>query len=293
MFRELVAATVLIGSLCAGAPSFAQRTQPTPAQAKAEPTDYSKLSFNEKSALARNDDVGAQISLAKDYLSGENGAKKRPVNAARWLTNASKLGSMEAQFMLADLLWDGATGLQANRKNAVTLYASAADNGHIEAAYRAAHAYHYGEGAEKDSSKAVKYYTLAADKGHVESKNNLGLLYLQGSGTFRDLTVAFGLFEDSAKAGNAWGQNNLGGMYEMGWGTAKDLSKALALYEKSAAAGNRHGSDNLVRLEAVMKNSAPTETETIEKPATEVGPADTPKAETVPQAENSATPSTN
>ena len=215
--------------------------------------------FEEKLKLAAEGDIDIQISLAKDYLSGDNKTPKRPGDAARWLTKASEKGNAEAQFLLANLLREGAKGLKANQKNAVTLYASAADKGHVEAAYWAADAYHYGKGVKKAEVKAIGFYEKAADLGHVASKNNLGLMYLQGKGVDRDLQTAFRLFSDTSKSGNSWGQNNLGGMYEMGWGTVKDTARALQLYQRSAAAGNIHGASNMVRLRAVLEVAAKAE----------------------------------
>ena len=236
--------------------------------------------FEEKLKLADEGDIDIQISLAKDYLSGDNNTPVRPVDAARWLTKASEKGNAEAQFLLANLLREGAEGLKANEKNAVTLYASAADKGHIEAAYWAADAYHYGKGVKKAEVKAIGYYEKAADLGHVASKNNLGLMYLQGKGVDRDLQTAFRLFRDAATTGNSWGQNNLGGMYEMGWGTVKDTAKALQLYQRSAATGNIHGASNMVRLRAVLEVAA--KAEAAEQPTTDV--PDT-ASDAVPQAD--------
>lgn len=236
--------------------------------------------FKEKLKLAGEGDIDIQISLAKDYLSGDNETPIRPVDAARWLTKASEKGNAEAQFLLANLLREGAKGLKANKKNAITLYASAADKGHIEAAYWAADAYHYGKGVKKAEIKAIGYYEKAADLGHVASKNNLGLMYLQGKGVDRDLQTAFRLFRDAATTGNSWGQNNLGGMYEMGWGTVKDTARALQLYQRSAAAGNIQGASNMVRLRAVLEVAAKTE-------AAEPETTDTPNvaSDAVPQAD--------
>ena len=225
--------------------------------------------FEEKLKIADEGDIDIQISLAKDYLSGDNDTPIRPVDAARWLTKASEKGNAEAQFLLANLLREGAKGLKANEKNAVTLYTSAADKGHAEAAYWAADAYHYGKGVKKAEVKAIGYYEKAADRGHVASKNNLGLMYLQGKGVDRDLQTAFRLFSDASKSGNSWGQNNLGGMYEMGWGTVKDTAKALQLYQRSAAAGNVHAASNMVRLRAVLEVAAkaePAEKQTTDTP---------------------------
>lgn len=251
----IAVATVLFTCLFSSASWSQSITEDTAIELAAE-AESSGPTFEERLELAGNGDVNTQISLARDYLSGENGVPKQPVAAARWLTTASETGNAEAQFLLANLLREGAKGLKANEKNAVTLYASAADKGHIEAAYWAADAYHYGKGVKTADIKAIEYYEKAADLGHVAAQNNLGLMYLQGKGVDRDLKTAFRLFNDTAKSGSSWGLNNLGGMYEMGWGTVKNTIRALELYQKSAAAGNVHGAGNMVRLRAVLEAAA-------------------------------------
>ncbi|MEO9873810.1 MAG: tetratricopeptide repeat protein [Anderseniella sp.] len=275
-FAIAAGAVVLSGLLPAA--SWAQTIDNDPVIEAPQDAVDSPPTFKEKLKIAGEGDIDIQISLAKDYLSGDNDTPIRPVDAARWLTKASEKGNAEAQFLLANLLRKGAKGLKSNKKNAVTLYASAADKGHAEAAYWAADAYHYGKGVKKAEIKAIGYYEKAADLGHVASKNNLGLMYLQGKGVDRDLQTAFRLFNDTSKSGNSWGQNNLGGMYEMGWGTVQDTAKALQLYQRSAAAGNIHGASNMVRLRAVLEVAAtaePAEQETTNTPnnASDTAPA--------------------
>lgn len=254
-----VAISAMILASVFSSPSWSQSVETDPLVQVPQDAVDPPPTFKEKLKLAQEGDIEIQISLAKDYLSGENDTPVRPVDAARWLTTASEKGNAEAQFLLANLLREGAKGLKANPKNAVTLYASAADKGHVEAAYWAADAYHYGKGVKAVPGKAVSFYEKAADLGHVASKNNLGLMYLQGKGVDRDLQTAFRLFSDTAKSGNSWGQNNLGGMYEMGWGTVKDPNRALQLYQRSAAAGNVHGASNMVRLRTVLEVAAKQE----------------------------------
>lgn len=256
-FAIAVGAVILSGILSSA--SWSQSIDSNPVVDAPQDAVDTPPTFKEKLKLAGEGDIDIQISLAKDFLSGDNETPKRPVDAARWLTTASEKGNAEAQFLLANLLREGAKGLKANPKNAVTLYASAADKGHVESAYWAADAYHYGKGVKKAEIKAIGFYEKAADLGHVASRNNLGLMYLQGKGVDRDLQTAFRLFSDTAKSGNSWGQNNLGGMYEMGWGTVKDTAKALQLYQRSAAAGNIHGASNMVRLRAVLEVAAKAE----------------------------------
>lgn len=151
-FTIAVAAVLLTGLFSSAA--WPQSITQDSAIEMAEEAEASGPTFEERLEMAGNGDVNTQISVARDYLSGENGAPKQPVAAARWLTTASETGNAEAQFLLANLLRVGAKGLKANEKNAVTLYASAADKGHIEAAYWAADAYHYGKGVKTAEIKA-------------------------------------------------------------------------------------------------------------------------------------------
>ncbi len=175
--------------------------------------------------MAGEGDIDIQISLAKDYLAGDNGAPIRPVDAARWLTKAPEKGNAEAQFLLAELLRK-ARGTERQSEKRSDAVCQRCRQRAYRSRLRAAHGYHYGTGVKKPELKAVTYYEKAADAWPVAAKNNLGLMYLQGKGTDRDLR-RFPDVRGYVKAGNSWGQNNLGGMYEMGWGTEKDQAKAL------------------------------------------------------------------
>ena len=78
---------------------------------------------------------------------------------------------------------------------AVTMFTSAAQEGHVEAQFSLGYSYNVGRGTTRDHAKAVEWYKKAADQGHVIAMNNLGLQYLNGQGITQDYQKAFMWFE--------------------------------------------------------------------------------------------------
>ena len=113
-FAVAVSAMVLASVL--SSPSWSQSIETDPLVEVPQDAVDPPPTFEEKLKLAKEGDIDIQISLAKDYLSGDNDTPVRPVDAARWLTTASEKGNAEAQFLLANLLREGAKGLKANPK---------------------------------------------------------------------------------------------------------------------------------------------------------------------------------
>jgi TPR repeat protein len=220
------------------------------------------LPFNKKLQLAKAGDEDAQMAVARAYDSGQ-GARKSPVDAARWYRLAAQRGNAEAQFRLARIVHMGARNLEQNLPLAAQLYEAAAKQGLHEAEYWTGYCYEQGEGVTKDLKTAVAWYTKAAAAGEASASNNLGLIYLNGNGLARDLNHAFQLFKAAADQGDQWAENNLGGMYEMGWGVAANRAEAVRLYRLAAAQGNPHAVTNLTRLgepvEAAAGSQPPTQ----------------------------------
>jgi len=235
---------VVITAMLAVAPALPVHAQSGDAQIS--PT-LAALPFSKKLQLAKAGDEEAQVAVALAYDSGD-GARKSPVQAARWYRLAAQRGNAQAQFRLARLVQMGARDLDRNLPLAAQLFEAAAKQGNVKAEYWTGYSYERGEGVKLDLAKAVEWYRKAADGGEARASNNLGLIYLTGNGAARDLTRAFALFKAASDKGDAWAENNLGGMYEMGWGVAADRAEAVRLYRLAAAQGNPHAAENLKRL---------------------------------------------
>jgi hypothetical protein len=246
-FRAAVRTGLVVAGLVVSAAAFAQNS------------GLESLSFIKKLKLARAGDTEAQLSVAIDYESGINQARKDPVQAARWYREAALAGNLEAQHRLARLIARGAPGLTADGVAAIKLLKDSADKGYAPSQNEYGMRLQNGDGVAADPAAAAAMFQKAADQNDVSAQVNLGLLYVKGLGVPQDFAAAFKLFDAAAVSGDPWALNNLGSMYEMGWGTSANAAKARELYEKSASQGNRLAADNLRRLSAA--ETTPTTTQ--------------------------------
>jgi TPR repeat protein len=209
------------------------------------------LPFKKKLALAKAGDEEAQVAVASAYADGKD-VKVNKVEASKWFGKAADQGNADAQFKLATLFHEGATGIKKNPERAAKLYESAAKQGHAEAQNWLGYCYQHGLGVGQNDKTAFEWYSKAADAKLAMAENNLGLMYLSGKGIEQNYGKAFELFQRSATQGYDWGMNNLGGLYEKGWGTEQDLAKALFLYREAAAKGNDAASKSEKRLQPLV-----------------------------------------
>ena len=90
-------------------------------------------------------------------------------------------GDAEAFLTLGSHYEDGSSGrlgLQQNREKAVELWSQAAKLGSVEAQFRIANSHYNGQGVAKDIDRAIHYWKLAAIGGHESARNILGNLEL-------------------------------------------------------------------------------------------------------------------
>ena len=91
-------------------------------------------------------------------------------------------GDRGAQYKLATLHRKGAPGIPRDLDKAATLYALAAEQGHVEATFQVGMAYQEGAGVVKDLGQAAKWFARAAGKGHARAQYQMGQACAQGRG---------------------------------------------------------------------------------------------------------------
>ena len=87
----------------------------------------------------------------------------------------------------------------ADRKEAVTWYRRAADEGDAESAARLGKILLQGQGVDKNVDEGVKFLTRAADKGSARAQRDLAELYASGTGVQPDLQKAYSLYSLAGK----------------------------------------------------------------------------------------------
>lgn len=202
--------------------------------------------------------LGAAEANARASISGiyQFGSLKPAVDAwqAKDYARARELaapladvGDPDAQFMLAELLYNGMGG-PSDQPQARTLYIKAAMAGHVPAQYTLGELAFQGSGVKQDYSRAAGWFEEAAKSGHGLAKVRLGYLYLEGLGVAKDTDRAAALFREAADLGEAAGQYHLGLMYLTGNGFALNYAEAASWFELAAKQGDGDSQYNLALI---------------------------------------------
>jgi TPR repeat protein len=100
-----------------------------------------------------------------------------------------KQGSAAAQFSLGSIYAAGTGSLVKDAARAATLFRSAAEQGHIMAQKKLAHAYLNGAGVPTDAQQGLRWLECAGDAGDAEAQSLVGTHYALGLGVHRDLVL--------------------------------------------------------------------------------------------------------
>lgn len=117
-------------------------------------------------------DRHAQQRLGWGYRMGEYGLDKNPAEALKWFRRVAEWGDNYAQYMVGDLLREGA-------------------------------------GGKPDNAEAAKWYRLAAEDGYALAQGNLGALYWNGLGVPQDRWAAMRWWGKAAAQGDANAKRNI------------------------------------------------------------------------------------
>ena len=121
----------------------------------------------------------------------------------------------------------GKMGLKKKTSRAIKLWEEAAELGSIEAHFKLANRYLYGQGVTQDQAKAVDHFEKAAMKGHVQSRCNLGDIEFRNGNAdraIRHLLIA-------VKMGDKIALNNVKEMFAAGVASKEQYAEALKGYQ--------------------------------------------------------------
>ena len=124
---------------------------------------------------ADQDFIPALLKLAHFLETGRDGIKREPKKVVEYLTRAADLGSPEAEYRLAEILFIiGDRGVEKDPKKAQELMTRSADKGYVLAQYDLGMMHLYGSnGVEKNPLKAYKWINAAAKQGFTEAQRLL------------------------------------------------------------------------------------------------------------------------
>lgn len=159
-----------------------------------------------------------------------------PAEAAPWVRAAARLGLVEAQIRLGQMLLDGA-GVARDEATALGWFLSAARKGAPAAMNMAGRCYENGWGAAEDLAEAAQWYARSAGAGHDWGEYNYANLLFDGRGVAQDQPQAVQWYLRAAGQGHGRAMNLLARCFEEGWGAPRDAAQAFHWYRASAETG--------------------------------------------------------
>lgn len=137
----------------------------------------------------------AAFYLAQMYRSGAEfgdpgGASPQRVEPdhgefLRWLARAEALGSADAHFARADMLFHGEPPVERDLRRSADAYAQAGALGHAGALVSLGAMHYHGMGVPQDHEAAFRCYERAGELGSREAWVNVAALYHEGKGVPR------------------------------------------------------------------------------------------------------------
>jgi TPR repeat protein len=122
--------------------------------------------------------------------------------AIYWYTRAADAGLAEAQYQLAEIMFEES----ATRQRGMELLIAAANQGHGAANTRLGVFFQLGTYVAKDHARAQHFYEVATDQGDLTARNNLAwLLATSPSAKLRDGSRAVTLAQPLAVLYESWG----------------------------------------------------------------------------------------
>ncbi len=133
-----------------------------------------------------------------------------------------------------------------------------AEKGKASSQYSIARSYELGNRVKSDNAKAIEWYTKAADQGHVDAAYRLGLIYYKGVGGFQiNLKKAFRYISQAANKNHKNSQANLAKMYENGDGVKRNEELSDYWYEQAFTAKIQPFSE-YIKEQSRSSDTAPT-----------------------------------
>jgi len=217
------------------------------------------LDFKEVKAKAETGDARSAYLIGKAYDDGPGETFKQGTydediesdydEAAKWYKIAADKNDADAQFALAEILYNG-MGEEFSHSKAVALYEKAARQGHVKAMAEYGRCCIAGDGLDAARPKdAILYLTKSAEAGCSESYYFLGTsVYTQGVGTAADTKKAAECYLKGAEAGNTSCMYALGMAYLKGEGVTKSVENAKKWLQKGSDKGNVDCDNELKKL---------------------------------------------
>ena len=156
---------------------------------------------------------------------------------------------VDAQMKLAKIYYDGTKKVAQDYKESFKYYSMAAEQDNKDAQLEVVWMLFRGEGTDRDFKKAVSLLNEYADSKNKKAQEVLASMYYFGIFVKKDYKRAFELFLIAAEDGKLYAQEKLGDMYYEGEYVKKNYKKALEWYHKAMEQGSLYGKIASIEIE--------------------------------------------
>lgn len=156
---------------------------------------------------------------------------------------------VNAQMKLAKIYYDGTEKVPQDYKQAFKYYSMAAENNNKDAQLETVWMLFRGTGTDRDFKKAVSLLNKYADAKNKQAQEVLASMYYFGIFVKKDYKRAFELFLIAAEDGKLYAQEKLGDMYYEGEYVKKNYKKALEWYTKATEQGSLYAKIAAIEIE--------------------------------------------
>lgn len=194
-----------------------------------------------------------QVSYISLQLSKDDSGYKTAIDG---FESASRLGSPDASWNLAALVYHNCLGVDKDEHKKLQLMIQAADRGHVRAQFwLGEYLFSSSVGKEEQCNKALSYFKQSLRYPFASTLFWVGYAHLLGTGTRQDYALAMQYFQLAVTSsdylfgvGNSSACSWLAFMYSKGLGITSDFTTASHYYAMAAKLGNKHSLNDLAKL---------------------------------------------
>ncbi|EDV28950.1 uncharacterized protein TRIADDRAFT_52330 [Trichoplax adhaerens] len=194
-----------------------------------------------------------QVSYIALQLSTDDSGYKTAIDG---LESACRLGSADAYWNLAALVYHNGLGVNKDEEKKLQLMYQAADSNHVRAQFwLGEYLFSSLVGMEEQCTKALKYMKQSLQYPFASTLFWIGYGHLLGTGVSQNYALAVQYFQLAAVSsdylfgiGNSSACSWLAFMYTKGLGMTIDFTMASHYYAMAAKSGNKHSFNDLAKL---------------------------------------------
>ncbi|NCB65681.1 MAG: ATP-binding cassette domain-containing protein, partial [Bacilli bacterium] len=192
-------------------------------------------------------DLLRQINILADSFSHCKNGVYDPGIGMKWYSVSSEHNNAESKYQMGMMLADSEEA-EKNAPEALFLFDSAADNGHLNSAVRLSGLYGLGLAEKPALEKAMKTMDGLAKSGNAWAANILGNMYANGDVVDADGRKAVEYLKIASSSSLTGAMQKLGEMYRDGTLVERDFKESVRWFEEGIVSGNVGSAISLINM---------------------------------------------